>query len=227
MSNAPLDILIVEDENENIADAQREMQRRVDLGANIRLEYARNLREALEKVRSVRYGGVISDVFFPSGMDDQEDHDVRFNLSLTLLGISNGFPSRITEWVQTWKLPHIIAPLGVSLAEHFNDKESGLIKEPAFVFCTSTYHHGDRTELVGSYSRRNWIPFVDASELSQTGRDSEAPKKHWDTAYETMLRELALVRLGKAENCRKDYRSDQRFKGYLKEIRVEYRSQEA
>ena len=137
----PLELLIVEDDPAHLADAQSEMRRRIDAGIPIRVEYASTLSQALQQIATENYDGIICDILFPSGFNAKEDTQVREKVFNRLQEASlKGRYGTLDDW----ELRNVVypeyenAPLGVAIAE--------TLPNTPIVFCTSTHHHGKRTE---------------------------------------------------------------------------------
>lgn len=65
-------ILLVEDKDEQIAYAKRDL---ADTGSNIM--FVKTLADALKAIKELPFGGVLTDMFFPTGFADEEDTRIR------------------------------------------------------------------------------------------------------------------------------------------------------
>ena len=178
-----IELLIVEDDKKHLRDAKAEVKRQIEEGAQIKAYYAKNLKEAQEYLNGQAIDVVISDVFFPSGMEKKEESRIIKHLSTLLRKAFGEFTSEFDKEkeraIQEWECGRELAPLGVYIAENY--------KGP-LVFCTSTYHHGARTEPVNVYVCKKEkigrkIGIVDDLDAG----NGEAKKKKWDLALSRAL----------------------------------------
>ena len=76
-----------------------------------------------------------------------------------------------------------------------------------FVFCTSTYHHGTKTEPVCWYARNKGIVLVDLDHAEEEFeleldwkdplmKDSEVEEKAWKSAYSTLAEAIVCKEFG-------------------------------
>ena len=74
MENKTLDILLIEDDENHLADAQAEIQRRINAGEKINVDIARDLKQYYILTKDKSYDGIVSDIFFPSDRDEPYDN---------------------------------------------------------------------------------------------------------------------------------------------------------
>lgn len=71
--NKKLELLVVEDTPFHLEEAKSEMENLVKYGAQISVDYATTLKEAMDLQKHKKYDGIITDMFFP--YDDQTRDD--------------------------------------------------------------------------------------------------------------------------------------------------------
>ena len=184
MKNKALEILIVEDNANHLIDVRNRMQKRIDAGIPLKVDYATNLSEALVHLRDKKYDGVISDVFYPAGNNESENRERVFEvLREACVELGKFDTSWRTDLTQN-------SPLGVIVGE--TGKEKGI----PMVFCSDSYHHGKKSEPVNRYAREKGISFIDS------GNVEAAPTKSWDAAFVELLRIRARTGFGQlSEGC--------------------------
>ena len=197
MENKTLNILIVEDDPKHLADAKAEMQKRIEAGIKINVDYASVLADAIKNISETKYDGIKSDVFFPTGYQSKKDKEIKQEIAHILKeSLSKGYcgeklVNKALSYISTWENGSddnkILAPIGVNLAEQVKDTTQ-------FIFCTSTYHHGAKTQAVFEYARQNKIAMIDANPQDLDGEDSS---KNWCKAYQTLIQNIIKEDLGK------------------------------
>jgi len=81
-------------------------------------------------------------------------------------------------------------PNGVKMADYALDNDI------AIVLCTSTYHHGEKTEPVNKYSRQKGVTLVDVF-IDMDNVDSEAEKKNFEGAFASLMARIEFEKAGK------------------------------
>lgn len=146
-------MLLVEDNSNHLADAQK-LIARVSETFELEVRYASTLEEALASLDWAEV--VVSDLFFPREQGGAPDPVMpRLSGREDLLA----FAPRIS---------------GVALAEDV------LSAGKKVVLCTSTYHHGDKTEPASCWARDHEVQMVDA--YLGDNRNGEAASKSWSAA---------------------------------------------
>jgi len=194
-----LEILLVEDQPGHIKDAQQFMDGAIRDGAPIQVTYAGTLEDAMKEMKSKRYDGVISDIFFPEseGHFGSEESLQKCKELIDFEGLVKY--KKLREVVTKYKTPlsellkqkdHLAkeyctivqwlsketeAPLGVLVADYAF--KQGI----PVVLATSTYHHGAKAQPVCSYARSKGLQLVDG--YVEGDCDAEAPKKRFDIAF--------------------------------------------
>ena len=84
-----------------------------------------------------------------------------------------------------------MAPLGVCIAEKRGTA--------TFVFCTDTFHHGNKTEPINQYARSNDIEVIDCGYGKQEGS-----RKNFADAYAIIVKEIVEKKLGKRPSEHQD-----------------------
>ncbi|MDD5437667.1 MAG: hypothetical protein PHC70_00790 [Patescibacteria group bacterium] len=146
-------MLLVEDNAKHIVDAQKFVES-VRETFDLEVRYATTLEEALALLDWAEV--VASDIFFPREQD--------------------GSPVPVMPYLQGHEEILAFAPQisGVALAE------KALAAGKKVVFCTSTYHHGDKTAPASLWARKYEIQMVDAN--LDADRNGEAATKSWEAA---------------------------------------------
>ncbi|MGV8151567.1 MAG: hypothetical protein ACP5OG_00645 [Candidatus Nanoarchaeia archaeon] len=185
-NNKTLEILCVEDNEDFMNDLKSHIQERITNRADIKVDYATNLKDALDYCSQKQYSGIISDVFYESNLEN--DREIRASLADLLSKKIDNNPN-YTPAINSWKNAQTQAPMGVYLAQ-----QTGKIP---FVFCTSTHHHGKKTEPVNQYAQSFYnyktdiiereVYMVDGNTSTQ---ESEASKKNWSRAYEILIKAI-------------------------------------
>ncbi len=189
MKNKILEILVVEDDAKHLADAKAETQKITDSGLSIKADYATNLAEAIKCLESKKYDGIISDIFFPSGMEDE--YDMIQNVAKIIEDSYGEYKSdlkkdrEIADAMALWKTLNDLAPLGVHIAENY--------KDVPLVFCTDTFHHGFKTQPVFNYAGKRNIIIVDYYPMNMDGNmmrksNVKAVTKDWEGAYGSLIK---------------------------------------
>ena len=229
MEKKTLEILVVEDSPKHMEDVKAEMQRRIDAGIPVKVDYAKDLKEARVYLWDKQYDGVICDVFFPSGLEKEDlDEQERiidgvYELLEPLIeepkDSGYGYQRQMDQYreikdaMAAWKAWHGHAPLGVCVAEEFAGKLP-------LVFCTSTFHHGAKTEPVHKYAGQKKIAMID----SYVDGDGEAEKKEWSQAYQALIARIAISKIDKSELVKSQEagrRSDE-FKEAYEKVEAEF-----
>lgn len=184
-----LEIFVIEDSEKHLADAKTYFGHQIELGARIKVSYATTLQEALNAINTQNYDGIISDIFFPSGMND--DREIVKGLASKLMR-EIGYSQKYAEDITAWERGENLAPLGVYIAE-----KRGITP---FVFCTDTFHHGTKTEPVNHYATRsNNLDIVDCGYGKQEGS-----QKNFAEAYAIILKKIIENKLGKRPSVHRD-----------------------
>lgn len=181
----PLKLLIVEDNERHLSDAKEEMQRRIDAGTRVQPFYASDLKSAMDIINGNGQGlcnldGVISDVFYPTGLNEGEDRDIREKLEGMFLPVWT-HQLDISRDIKSWSRGSEIPPSGAYLAF---DLIGGNIP---VVLCTDGWHHGKKTQPVYSWAQENNVGFVD----NNRSEDFPAKKKYWTESYGRLLNMVA------------------------------------
>lgn len=186
-----LDILLIEDNDKHLADAQIEAQRRIASGEISSVDIAKHFEQFLDMSGAKRYDGIISDIFFPSsersmngiassifwdvwGQEYCNNHrkdyrcgDQRRETMFKL--VQDGF-------MDGKELP----PAGISVADYAGWKGIPV------VLCTDTYHHGIKTQPVFEYTSKNGIVVIDSYEA----KDGNASAKNWAEAFTQLMTQI-------------------------------------
>ncbi|MEA3514889.1 MAG: hypothetical protein U9R34_05400 [Nanoarchaeota archaeon] len=220
MENKTLDILIVEDDLKHLTDAKAEMQKRIEAGIKINVNYASNLADAMKCTSEKQYHGIISDIFFPTGYESEDDKEVKNEIATIMkkslycgIELANKALSYISTWENGSDDNEILAPIGVNLAEQVKDTTQ-------FIFCTSTYHHGAKTQAVFEYARQNKIALIDANPLDLDGEDSS---KNWSKAYQTLIQNRIKEDLGKIPSISGNFDEVNNYRKKFNSIISDYR----
>lgn len=160
-----LEILVVEDDEKHLSDAQAEINKRIASGVAINATYVTNYQEAKKQMSERKFDGIISDIFFPSGMEKDEslrqeayallagsierqiEGNVRdieeTNFSYTRESqireqkrIREDCLAKLREVTSEWMEGNSLAPYGALIAQIATK-----MKIPT-VLCTSGHHHG-------------------------------------------------------------------------------------
>lgn len=158
-------ILVIEDNLKHLSEVKNFIDERVHAGADVEARFVSTFEEAKEAMDTEQYDGIISDVFFPDHEGSPPDPETPA-------------PTRN----ETEQLDWAENVGGVKLV-----REARTRRIP-FILCTSTYHHGEKTQPVTAWLRKNSADFVvDASHEVGSG---EADRKDWQSAFV----ELAYLR---------------------------------
>jgi len=169
--NKPIELLVVEDKEKHIKDA-RAFFDPIEQKGILHVTYAATLAEA-EAALKGNVDLVITDVFFPTGYDDEQNTQVIQGLT-EILGehISDHYTLR--NAAKPWQDGETEPPAGVYVVEKC--KKQGV----PVALNTDTYHHGKATEPICRYSRES-NPRIN---MVDTGNESgSANKKDWRRAY--------------------------------------------
>lgn len=178
MENKTLEILIVEDNPKHLADAKAFMDAKIAAGVPVKVDYATNLKEALQCIDGKAYDGIICDIFFPSGGTAEDEKQAKWKAGYEILG---------KEDIRVWQLYiYSDGPLGVIVAEKVKDKIP-------LVFCTDTHHHGKKTEPINQYTGGCGM-IVDSEKCENWDGDlqSQIAEKNWQQAYECIISSIAV-----------------------------------
>ena len=184
-----LEILVIEDDEKHLADAKAYFSRQIVAGAGINVTYTTNLQDTLNTLGAQNYDGIVSDIFFPSGMND--DKEIVGGLASKLKKAIN-HSQKYANDIFNWENGYALAPLGVCIAEKRGTA--------TFVFCTDTFHHGNKTEPINHYATRsNNIEVIDCGYGKQEG-----DRKNFAEAYAIILKEIVEKKLGKRPSEHQD-----------------------
>lgn len=143
-------ILIIEDNPKHLEEVKKFIDERVNAGADFETHFASTFEETKKALDAEQYDGIISDIFFP----DKE-----------------GMPP---EPPKSGSLDWVNDVGGVKLV-----REAHARRIPFFL-CTSTYHHGDKTQPVTTWLQKNKADFyVDEQDVGS----GEAEHKDWQRAF--------------------------------------------
>lgn len=186
-----LEILIVEDNDNHLADALNEAKKQ----ENTNVDVARDLSGYYSLISKKQYDAIITDIFFPSDAKKPWDN-LASNLVWDILGRkfceqhSDFYRSgdekleKMYEMVRDdWMDGKEIPPSGVIVADRA--KKAGI----PVVFCTDTYHHGIKTQPVSYYAIENHICMIDGYE--EGNRDGNVSHKNWKKAFDTVYWKLS------------------------------------
>jgi len=191
MTDKKLEILVIEDNESHLADAKAEVQRRIDSGENINVEYVRDLHGYFAlKDQGRTFDGIVSDIFFPTDLEKPYDN-LANNLVWDVFGrdyvekhaddylSGDERREKMFKLVQDgWMDGEEIPPTGIVIADR-------AMKEGVpIVICTDTYHHGTKTQPVYDYAMNNRIHVVDSYDAGE-GHDSH---KDWEKAFNILLK---------------------------------------
>ena len=173
MDKKDLEILVVEDNERHLKDAQDTVENLGFEALNIVASYATNKEEALDKMAEKQYDVVISDIFMPSTTYGTEQADRCAAFELVPENFKGGsIPAKFTRAIGEWKNGNKLAPLGMLIADEC------LKSDTPMLFCTDTYHHGAATEPVNVYARDEKIPVVDINP-HELGVDPSSDPEEW------------------------------------------------
>lgn len=158
-------ILIIEDNPKHLNEVKDLIDGRVRAGADINAHFVSTFEAALKALDTEQYDGIISDIFFPEREGAPAEPTTR--------------APRLDEYEQ---LKWAEGVSGIKLVREARARHI------PFILCTSTYHHGEKTQPVTIWLRKNDVNYiVDASYKVGEG---EAEHKDWQSAFI----ELAYVR---------------------------------
>jgi CheY-like chemotaxis protein len=174
-----LDILVVEDEAEQIKQVDSLLRTRVERGAINGFQIASTLRQAIKLLEKRGYAGIISDVFFPSDLED--DMEIRRSLSNMLkeryLDDQRPLAPYWLRAIKSWEEGKELAPMGVKIAEY------ALAERMPIFLCTNTNHHGYKTQAVYDWANMGRVRIIDKPESLTDGGEGQAKTKEWSMAY--------------------------------------------
>jgi len=174
----PLELLVVEDSPSHLADVKAEIQRRIDAGIKIKVDYASTLDEAMTLVAEKKYDGIVSDVFFPGLSGGEEESS------------------------------------GISMCEYAKKEDIPI------VLCTSTYHHGKRTQPVHDYCMKHRVSMVDTFDGGDI--DAEAETKQWYDACYLLILKVMEKKLGEMPTAEMDESVIESYNQKKKEMTASY-----
>lgn len=222
MEQKALDILVVEDQESNIRDAQNFLLEQQKLGSPICVDYTSTLKAAQDRIREKRYDGIITDIFFPYDDTEQVDKIKGYNpdtakLCFEMLGkeITSRFYKSRLSWLEG---RNIIHPSGIVLASY------GIENNIPVVMITDTDHHGEFTDPINLWGMnkchdgKRWQDYlIDGTKLKD-GRY----QKRWSDAYKELIEEyfkeqIAPEMRGSWYNSTPEMKAslDERTKSYL------------
>ncbi|MFA6100148.1 MAG: hypothetical protein WC750_04745 [Patescibacteria group bacterium] len=166
-------MLIVEDNANHLADA-KSLVTRISEAFGLEVRYASTLEEATNLIEWAEV--VVSDLFFPQ--------------------VRGGSPDPVMPRLSGSEELIAFAPQisGVALAAKV------LAAGKKVIFCTSTYHHGDKTRPGDFWARTHGVQMVDV-DLDDDNPNGEAASKSWDAA---VLYAVYLHRGGHVETIDKN-----------------------
>ncbi|MBS3146629.1 hypothetical protein J4471_02940 [Candidatus Woesearchaeota archaeon] len=202
--NKKLEILIVDDDEKHLADAQAEINKRIISGAAINVTYAKNYSESSTQMSERRFDGIISDIFFPSGVED--DEFLREQLYILLQehiesqaefhGYFACFADteekreeqvvllrKLRDSTIEWVCGRSLAPYGLLVAQIAHET-----KIPV-VLCTSGHHHGSKIAPVAEAVKKYRVYVIDRiinDEKDYLNFEKES-EKNWTKAIEELL----------------------------------------
>lgn len=152
-------ILVIEDSPKHLSEVKNFIDERVQAGADIEARFVSTFEEARGALDAEQYDGIISDIFFPDREGAPPDP-------------ITPAPKRDEEAQLAWAED----VGGVKLV-----REARTRRIP-FILCTSTYHHGEKTQPITAWLRKNGAGsmVVDASHEVGSG---EADHKDWQKAF--------------------------------------------
>ena len=177
-----LEILIVEDKKNHLADAKEFFSERENI---VNVAYATNLQEAENQLNQTNYGAVISDIFFPTGLNKKENQIKVNGLYQRLKEVINELKEEASNYLgyvnapKEWLEGRTEAPCGIYVVEKAKEK-----KIPV-VFNTDAFHHSDFLESVFRWAKLNEIGFVDVM--------GEGNPKEWKKAYVNCIAEIENI----------------------------------
>lgn len=181
MEEEKLEILVVEDNEKHLADA-REYFKGIEAKADVKVTYASTLKQAEELLKNNKFGGIISDVFFPIGEDEAENKKKIEGLQERLKGRipdvswdqKMAYMDAMDEWVKGNTEP----PSGVYVGE------LALEKKIPFIYNTDTHHHGKATEPINRWTVEKGTIIVDSGSLQN---ETKGENKNWRQAYTAVV----------------------------------------
>ncbi|MBW2996000.1 hypothetical protein KY332_01735 [Candidatus Woesearchaeota archaeon] len=210
-----LEILIVEDNPKHLEDVKTYINEKLEAGAEIKVDYASNLKEAEDCTAEKKYDGIICDIFFPAGNENEKEvKDDAYEVLKAMYPDSIGKKRYLGDLATD----DDFGPLGVIMAEKVKD-------DVPFVFCTSTYHHGDKTHFVVDYAEKQKIPLIEISQkvirLISSGdldKNVEHTEKQWDEAYYELIKKVVCDKFGVKDR----YDLNEEQEAEFKQLREKY-----
>ncbi|MEK7530172.1 MAG: response regulator [Patescibacteria group bacterium] len=151
-------ILIIEDNQNHLEEVRRFIDGRVKAGADFEAHFVSTFDDAKKALDTEQYDGIISDIFFP----DRE----------------GGSPDPVTPAPRDNQEEQLNWAEGVGGVKLVREARSRRIP---FMLCTSTYHHGQKTQPVSTWLRANNVEFI--VDASYEVAEGEAEHKNWQSAF--------------------------------------------
>jgi hypothetical protein len=191
MTNKTLNVLLIEDNEKHLADAQAEAQKRIASGEIAGVDIARHFEQCLDMASAKRYDGIISDIFFPSS--ERTMNGIASNIFWTVWGqeycnnhradyrCGDERREKMFKLVQDGFMDgKELPPAGISVADY------AMYKGVPIVLCTDTYHHGIKTQPVHEYAGRTGVTIID----SFGAQDGNASAKDWARAFDVLMNKI-------------------------------------
>jgi hypothetical protein len=191
-----LDILLIEDNEKHLADAQAEAQKRIAAGEIGNVDFSGVYEQVLDMIKAKRYDGIITDIFFPGDTSEGisgkmpagwssawrsecyrllKDFGVNYSI-----GRRDEFSEKIVKAADEWMDSRSMHPSGVLVVE--KALEAGI----PIVMCTDTYHHGYSTQPVFVWAGSKGVRIVD----SHGKYEGNASFKDWSRAFSELMEKI-------------------------------------
>ena len=229
-------VLVIDDKSEELENAKTQLG---DLG--IKYETATNLKEGLQKLKEGEYDYILTDLFYPTGLDKKKDEQLAkvigdlYMDGYTMQDYGTKYVEKFrpyTESLHRGEFKPDEFPSGMIMAELMIRKgirRSTIGQASPFVrIVTSEHHHGDKVEgayvtdtnVIGCFplldeiqeGKKNWSEAIDSG-----GSDKMAKitKEKWGEIEKQRNRRKEEAEEEKYEGIKKFYETN--FEKYFKE----------
>ncbi|KKQ61242.1 MAG: hypothetical protein US81_C0008G0004 [Parcubacteria group bacterium GW2011_GWE2_38_18] len=173
-------LLVVEDSPRHREEALNFVSKHIKKSAQLELDFATSFSEAKMMVQKTCYGGILTDIFMPTESENDEQLSLKASLAKARAREYMEAIEDTAKYVASLYIDEM--PYAVLLAE------TALREKIPIVFITDTYHHGDKTEPVNSWSKFKGIPLIDNEDGEENDhRGKNVVQKNWQKGFLTLL----------------------------------------